>query len=244
MNLIECQTNHTERKTPPQSPSEDLGVVSDPMRNSELLGKMESLVGDRPKRPNGKLTSAGDVLIPILIAEGAFYDGEVFVWPNGKKSRPQINAAGYRKISKRLNDEKTVCFSLARFVCWKAHGAPPVGKPWVDHKNRNRADDTPSNLHWISPSGNAQNVSSKAWETRADSLLKATALRCKPKASLNALRVRAIRTLSQSNLFTQDEMASLFHISQSSIMRALYQKTAGLESELKPRERISQVTSL
>lgn len=166
MDLL-CLTNQSnEQKTPQPSPLEDSAEVEPRKLNATLRDAMASSAGVRKKKGNNYkhagLLSAADVVIPILIREGAQYDGEHFIWPSGHKTKPKISNHGYLKVAKNIGNQ-VVALSVARFVCWKANGAPPPDKPYVDHINRIRTDNRPENLRWASASENTRNATREPW---------------------------------------------------------------------------------
>lgn len=228
MNLIKCPTNtEPERKTPPQSPSEDLAAVSDPMRNAELLAKMASLGGGRGKGKKGNGTTAGDILIPWLIERGAYYDGKFFVWPGGRRSRAYLNKIGYHKMSKNFGNGICATFSLARFVCWQAHGAPQGDRNVADHINRIRNDDRPENLHWVTQKENIHNVEPVAWINRAKNIVRLNALSPDEKrvsmatTKLTKQEVLEMRLIYATGRFTAREIGRKYDCGHTNSLRIM-----------------------
>ena len=74
---------------------------------------------------------------------------------------------GYWYVSLLTRDDKTYSgeiydergvyrISVHRLVCQTWHGAMPIDKPWVNHKDGNKSNNHYSNLEWTSISENIQ----------------------------------------------------------------------------------------
>lgn len=201
--------------------------VNDPMHSSELLAKMVSLGGGRGRGKKGNGTTVGDILIPWLIERGAYYDGVFFVWPGGRKSRPYLNKIGYHKMSKNFGNRRCATFSLARFVCWQAHGEPQGDRNVADHINRIRNDDRPENLRWVTQKENIHNVAPIAWINRAKNLVRVNA---KPlderRAGMSTTKltkdeVLEMRLIYATGRFTADEIGRRYDCGGSNAIRVV-----------------------
>ena len=87
---------------------------------------------------------------------------KVFRWTFGS-----AHGRGYRHIG--------YCgkiYLVHQIVCRAFNGIPPADKPFVDHINRIRDDNRPSNLHWVSTKENCDNTG------RVDQALEKYGVRC------------------------------------------------------------------
>lgn len=87
----------------------------------------------------------GAILMPP--SKGRF---KSFRWAFGHK-----HADGYCRIG-----YKGGYYAVHRIVCRAFNGLPPKGKPEVDHINRVKDDNRPSNLHWVGRKENVDNTDS------------------------------------------------------------------------------------
>lgn len=67
---------------------------------------------------------------------------------------------GYFYACIRVND-KYKLVAVHRMVCEAFHGTAPSINHQVDHINRDRGDNRPCNLEWVSPSTNIRRAKSK-----------------------------------------------------------------------------------
>lgn len=88
-------------------------------------------------------------------------DGAILMPPDGhkfKRFRWTFGCkvpSGYRTITFQ---GKT--YSVHAIICRAFHGLAPEGKPFVDHIDRCRSNNTPGNLHWTSNKENQDNADS------------------------------------------------------------------------------------
>ena len=118
------------------------------------------------------------------IKSGLRYEGGLLINGRGKVLKQTNTKSGYKKIS--LGPEnKRRSFTVARLVCWLVHGEPPTPSHQVDHINRDRSDDHPDNLRWVTASENVYNSDSnilvKAYKVRLDDIVCITFARNRAK---------------------------------------------------------------
>lgn len=65
---------------------------------------------------------------------------------------------GYRVIAISAPGGRRIPITVARLTCWQYYGPPPTDSHVVDHRDRDRSNDDPSNLRWVTQSQNAHNV--------------------------------------------------------------------------------------
>jgi hypothetical protein len=80
--------------------------------------------------------------------------------------------SGYVLVNLAPNRNRKRALLTHRLVCEAWHGPPPPGRPEVDHIDRNRLNNHPSNLRWVSRAENQANRSDRqaAWPELADKL--------------------------------------------------------------------------
>lgn len=90
---------------------------------------------------------------------------------------------GYLRV-KVVLDGKRSPVAIHRLVALAFHGAPPEGRPHVNHINGKNTDNRPSNLEWLSNSENAKHAARLGLRPRGER---------HPLAKLTALDVGLIR---------------------------------------------------
>ena len=75
----------------------------------------------------------------------------------GRPRKIKICKRGYRWLSVANGRGSSKNVSMARLICEAFNGPPPCNGMDCDHINRDRADDRPSNLRWLSHSENLKN---------------------------------------------------------------------------------------
>jgi hypothetical protein len=219
MNLIECLTNNTERKTPPQSPSEDLGEVKRQKPNARQLAATESWVAGRKARRTNPTSPRIDRMIAELVAVGVKQDGNHMVWPDGKRLLLHTSDDGYWRFVFTRNFIRYP-ISLSRFICWKTYGPAPEGKPFCDHINRVRGDNRPENLRWVSHKENARNISPETilkFRNRINNFNQSHPRLGTERhtAKLDDSKVMEMRKLYATGNYSRAELARMFGVSEN-----------------------------
>lgn len=76
-----------------------------------------------------------------------------------KRNLKFYKANGYERIKLRDSQNTLKSYAVSRLVAEKFVENPnPEEKLWVDHKNRNRADNGSSNLRWVTARENSNNT--------------------------------------------------------------------------------------
>ena len=88
-------------------------------------------------------------------------DGAVLMPPNGRAFKRFRWMFGFKEPNGyRSVWYKGKKYAVHRLICRAFHGLPPEGKPYTDHKDRCRSSNFASNLHWVSPRENNDNIDS------------------------------------------------------------------------------------
>ena len=88
-------------------------------------------------------------------------DGAVLLPPSGRRvPRPRWSFGAKRRDGYLKVAHRGKCYAVHRLICGAFHDLAPADKPFVDHINRIRTDNRPSNLHWASVKENNDNRSS------------------------------------------------------------------------------------
>lgn len=120
-----------------------------------------------------------DWVIEELIARGYSLDAEGQVLKPNRKihrktSRPKKGYV-YGEFRMEENCKKVTKYVLwSRLVCWLAYGPPPQKGFIADHRDKDRLNNHPSNLRWISQAENMRNISEKAHQDRVHRMTKMT----------------------------------------------------------------------
>lgn len=146
------------------------------------------------------------------------YDGGKIILPNGKTAATSRDKRGYNRISIRIN---AAChtFNAARIICWLVNGQPPSPDCDVDHINRNKGDDRPENLRWVSRADNLRNWSENASEKRKNqfaSIPHACGEHIR-QAKLTASQVAEIRLIMKTQPVKYSILSKRFGVTRSHI---------------------------
>lgn len=94
------------------------------------------------------------------------FDDEVFASDKGnikvkdRVYKGKLDSHGYLRIYLMKDGQNKATFAH-RIVCLAFHGYPPNGKPFVNHKDRNRSNNLPENLEWVSMQENIEHACGK-----------------------------------------------------------------------------------
>ncbi len=86
-------------------------------------------------------------------------NGEIYSKFKKRLLKPGLITSGYTGIMLR-RDKKNIYKTIHRLLGLQ-YLPNPDNKPCIDHKNRNRIDNTLTNLRWVSYSENSKNKTSK-----------------------------------------------------------------------------------
>lgn len=92
--------------------------------------------------------------------------GEVLSIKSWRILKQQVKN-GYKNVMVKINGKSSMV-GVHRLVCAAFHGAPPSDRHQVDHINRDRLDNRPSNLEWVTPSENIRRAKSKGVQGISD----------------------------------------------------------------------------
>ena len=85
-------------------------------------------------------------------------DGAVLLPPTGRKFKEFRRTFGTRRPDGYCQIRfRGKFYKVHQLVCRTFHGLAPEGRPFVDHIDRCKANNTPGNLHWTSAKENADN---------------------------------------------------------------------------------------
>ena len=82
--------------------------------------------------------------------------GRIYSMKSGKILPGNLQCNGYYRVNIRLNNMKKY-IATHRLICYGFHGFPPDPTYTVDHIDRNKINNIPSNLRWASKSEQAFN---------------------------------------------------------------------------------------
>ncbi len=86
-------------------------------------------------------------------------NGDIYSKYKKKLLKPGLIRSGYKGVILR-RDKKNIHKTIHRLLGLQ-YLPNPDNKPCIDHKNRNRQDNSLNNLRWVSYSQNAKNKTSK-----------------------------------------------------------------------------------
>lgn len=100
-------------------------------------------------------------------------DGAVLLPPDGYRFKTFRWTFGSKHISGYLRvGHNGKSYKAHQVACRAFHGLPPEDKPFVDHINRRKDDNRPSNLHWVDRKENNDNTD------RVDRAIEMYGVRC------------------------------------------------------------------
>jgi predicted XRE-type DNA-binding protein len=73
--------------------------------------------------------------------------------------KPKVSRAGYLRIGLYNQAGKQVFLPVHRLVCAAFNGPAPADRPFVNHKDLNKANNTPTNLEWCTNQENMDHAS-------------------------------------------------------------------------------------
>lgn len=84
-------------------------------------------------------------------------DGEIYSHRTGKMKQPVKHKQGYRAVTLVARDGKISGYLVHRLIA-TALVPNPDSKPFVNHKDCDKANNSPSNLEWVTRSENMQHA--------------------------------------------------------------------------------------
>lgn len=104
------------------------------------------------------------------IVNGMFLNSKStkIIVPDGREISIQGDIKSYYRQIYLKTKDKASSFPISRVVCWLAHGEPPADHYEADHIDRDISNNDPSNLRWVTPAGNLQNVTTATKQQRKD----------------------------------------------------------------------------
>lgn len=168
-----------------------------------------------------KRTYARDVLIRTALASGKYkVDQDGVIWNldyRGRGERRQVglysNRAGYLQFQVTLYAARDYVMAH-RFVAFALLGEPPAADWEVNHRDGDKANNSPENLEWVSRCSNMQHAWDMGLKTLSGPVGGAKAVH--PGAKLSAEDVHQIRGLLSAGAL-QREVAEQFGITQSNV---------------------------
>jgi hypothetical protein len=142
-------------------------------------------------------------------------DGSV-VGPRGWKLTPSLSGNGYWYIAIWQGDHAE-SVSLNVLVCETYHGPRPAGMQ-AAHKDGNRANNSASNLQWKTQLDNDADRDTHGTRPRGET---------NGKTRLTEGDVRFIRQIHAAGVKTVPEIASIYHLSQSGLIRIINRQRWG-----------------
>lgn len=141
--------------------------------------------------------------------------GRVYSKRTSKILKQTISKTGYYIFSTRLGGRKgkSICFKVHRLVA-QAFILNPDGKPYVNHKDANKLNNTLENLEWCT---HMENVIHAV----ANDLLRPLKMEENPHSKLTVDLVRLIKTEYCETNTTQRELAKKYGVGKTTIQNVL-----------------------
>jgi hypothetical protein len=121
----------------------------------------------------------------------------------GRVLFPRIGSTGYKIVTLSMMGRTTTA-SVHRLVARAFHGPPPSPRHQVDHKNKNKLDNRPINIRWVTPKENCANRVMPAGTSVGTSVL-------------GEADVHRLRAMYDSEVGTTNQIATLFGVSRRTV---------------------------
>jgi hypothetical protein len=129
--------------------------------------------------------------------------------------KPVINRMGYYRITLSKNNNR-INYSIHRLVAM-AFIENPSNKPFINHKDGNKVNNTVENLEWCTPGENNIHAFETGLNRYHPEHLPLLRGEDNPKHILKENDVRKIRILLESGKYTQSEIGKMYGVSKYAI---------------------------
>lgn len=145
-------------------------------------------------------------------------DGTIY-GKRGSIMKSRLNDKGYPCVNLEIN-RKNYCKRIHRIVA-ETFIPNPENKPFVNHKDRNRANSNISNLEWCTASENVKHSVSNGGRIN---YTRNNYGESNGNSKLSWKQVLAIRELYSSRKFSQNNLAEIFNLTQGVINKIVNNK--------------------